>query len=106
MSAPGSTVQIGSDAAIPAEGIRSTTLHTDARARVVSIAMAPGAELKGHTAPSDATLLVVRGRVALDLGEEHLPDAGPGTWTMMPKGLHHAARALEPTVLLLTLRHD
>lgn len=104
MNTSATVVDLGAEGVVPNRGIHSAALHNDARVRVVSLAMAAGEELTDHAASSDATLLVVRGRANLDLGEDgRVIDAGPGTWVMMPAGLRHAVRAHEPTVLLLTL---
>jgi quercetin dioxygenase-like cupin family protein len=106
MTEPPIVADLGADDVVPAEGIHSRALHNGPRARVVSLALAAGEELTDHAASSEATLQVVRGRADLDLAGRALPGAGPGTWVLMPAGMRHAVRALEPTVLLLTLLRD
>ena len=93
------------DVAIPQQGILSRTLHADAAVKVVTLALAPGEELSEHAAAMPATLQVVRGRAELGLGPERI-DAGVGTWVHMAPGLVHSVRAIEPTVVLLTLIKD
>jgi quercetin dioxygenase-like cupin family protein len=99
-------VDLGAADVVPAEGIHSRALVGDGRARMVSMALAAGEELSEHAASSTATIVILRGRADLELGERTVAAAGPGTWVLMPPGLRHAVRAREPTVLLLTLLRD
>lgn len=88
---------------IPTAGVASRTVHSDGRIRVVTLALASGAELTEHAASSQATISVVSGRLRLTLDGEVVDEAGPGAWVMMPPGLRHAVRADADSVLLLTL---
>lgn len=45
---------------------------------------------------------VLGGRLHLRLGEEET-ELAPGGWVRMPARLPHTVRALEPTVMLLTM---
>lgn len=99
-------VDLGAADVVPVEGIHSTTLFNDPRARMVSLALAAGEELTDHASGSLATITVAAGRADIDLGTRTVEDAGPGTWILMPPGLRHAVRAHVPTVLLLTLVRD
>lgn len=91
---------------VPPTGISSRTVHSDARLRVVTLALAAGEELTEHAASSQATITVLSGRLDLTLAGRTVADAGAGAWVMMPPGLRHAVRAHEPSVLLLTLLRD
>lgn len=52
--------------------------------------------------PDGVVIRVLGGRLHLRLGEEETEWA-PGGWVRMPARLPHTVRALEPTVMLLTM---
>ena len=87
---------------VPAAGTLSRTMHQDDDVKVVVFGFAPGEELSEHTASRPALIQVLSGalRLTLDGEEVHAP---AGAWVHMPAGLRHAVRALEPSVMLLTL---
>lgn len=87
---------------IPEEGILSRVLFKDDQIRVVGFGFDTGQELSEHTAAVPAILQVVSGRMAGTLGADVI-DLGPGSWVHMPADLAHSVRALEPSLLLLTL---
>jgi quercetin dioxygenase-like cupin family protein len=87
---------------IPPEGTLSRVLYRDGLVRVVIFAFDTGQELTEHTAAVDAIVQVVAGRLQLTLGEERV-EAVPGSWVRMPAHLPHSVRALEPSVMLLTM---
>lgn len=104
MDEPGgfSVVDTGGAEPIPASGIHSQTVHSDAGVRVVLFGFAAGEELTEHTASRPATIHVLSGGFDLVLGGERV-DAPAGTWVHMAAGLPHALRAREPSRMLLTL---
>lgn len=93
---------LAAEVEIPAEGTLSRVLYKDDTVRVVVFAFDIGQELTEHSTPLPAIIQVVSGRLDLDLDGEHV-EAAPGVWVRMPPGLPHGVRALEPTVMLLTM---
>ena len=79
---------------VPAAGTLSRTMHQDDDVKVVVFGFAAGEELSEHTASRPALIQVLSGALQLTLD---------GAWVHMPAGLRHAVRALEPSVMLLTL---
>lgn len=64
-----------------------------------------GQELSEHTAPFDALVQVLDGRVELIIGGVPVP-ASAGESVLMPAGVPHAVKAVERFKMLLTmLRH-
>lgn len=93
---------IADEVEIPPDGTLSRVLYKDDRLRLVVFAFDAGQELTEHTASIPAVVQVVRGRFAITLGAESV-EAVPGTWIRMPANLRHSVRALEPSVMLLTM---
>lgn len=87
---------------IPTDGTLSRTLYQDDVLRLVGFAFAEGQELTEHSSALSVVIQVLRGRLFLRLGEEET-ELTPGGWVHMPPRLPHAVRALEPTVMLLTM---
>ena len=87
----------------PRDGIVSRTLYADARVRLVSFAFDAGQELTEHSAAVPAIIHVVRGRAELALGDDPSVEVRSGALVHMRAGLRHALKALEPTVMLLTM---
>lgn len=87
---------------IPPDGTLSRVLYRDDRLRVVGFAFDTGQELTEHTSALPVVIQVVRGRLALVLGDEKA-EATPGTWIRLPARLPHTVKAVEPTVMLLTM---
>lgn len=87
---------------IPTDGTLSRVIFKDDEIRLVVFAFDAGQELTDHTAGVSAIIQVVRGRLALTLGEVRT-EIGPSGWVHMEPHLSHAVLALEPTVMLLTL---
>lgn len=87
---------------VPEEGTLSRVLYRDDRLRVVGFAFAEGEELTEHTSPLPVVIQVVQGRLDLVLGGEKT-QALPGSWIRLPARLPHTVRALEPSVMLLTM---
>lgn len=93
---------IASEVEIPPDGTLSRVLYMDDSIRLVVFAFDADQELTEHTASRPALIQVVRGRLHLTLGTEAVT-AVPNTWVRMPARLSHAVRALEPSIMLLTL---
>ena len=93
---------IAAEVEIPQDGTLSRVLYKDERIRLVVFAFDAGQELTEHTASVPAVIQVVRGRFDLTLGDEEVT-ADPSTWIRMPANLPHSVRAVEPSVMLLTM---
>ncbi|MGW4735884.1 cupin domain-containing protein [Streptomyces shenzhenensis] len=87
---------------VPEEGTLSRVLYRDDRLRVVGFAFTAGQELTEHTSALPVVIQVVQGRLDLVPGEERT-QATPGGWIHLPARLPHTVRALEPSVMLLTM---
>jgi quercetin dioxygenase-like cupin family protein len=87
---------------IPSNGCFSRMLYRDDLLRVVGFSFDTGEELTEHSSAFPAVIQVVRGRLTLTLGDEKA-EASTGTWIHLPARLRHTIRALEPTVMLLTM---
>jgi quercetin dioxygenase-like cupin family protein len=93
---------VGGEVEVPADGTLSRVLYKDDRVRLVAFGFDTGQELTEHTAAVPALIQVVRGRFALTLGDDHT-EIGPEAWVRMDPHLPHSLRALEPSVMLLTM---
>lgn len=89
--------------AVPRDGTLSRVLHRSDTLRLVGFAFAEGQELTEHSAAREVVIQVVQGRLALTLGDAEPVELGPTGWVRMPPRLPHSLRALEPTVMLLTM---
>lgn len=87
---------------IPVNGTLSRVLYRDEHIRLVVFAFDEGQELTDHTARHAAIVQVVTGRIELVLDSRPVVLERRG-WVHMPPQLPHAVRALEPTVMVLTL---
>ena len=93
---------LAAEVEIPADGTLSRVLHKDDSIRVVIFAFDTDQELTEHTASVDAVIQVVKGRLRLTLGDETV-EIDPGSWVHMPPHFRHSVRALEPSVMLLSM---
>lgn len=93
---------LAAELVIPDDGTLSRTLYQDDQMRLVGFAFAEGEELTDHTSALAVVIQVVRGRLHLGLGDEET-ELGPGGWVHLPARLTHSVRALEPSVMLLTM---
>lgn len=100
--APTVLADVAAELEIPTDGTLSRVLYRDDRIRVVGFAFDAGQELTDHSSALPVVIQVVRGRLALTLGEEST-EAGPASWIHLPARLPHSVRALEPTIMLLTM---
>ncbi|TMR90101.1 cupin [Nonomuraea basaltis] len=87
---------------IPKDGTLSRVLYRDDRVRVVGFAFDTGQELTEHSSALPVVIQVVKGRLELVLGADKA-EASPGSWIHLPPRLPHTVRAVEPTVMLLTM---
>lgn len=90
---------------IPDAGTLSRVLYRDDRLRVVAFAFDEGQELTEHTAAVPALVQVLSGTISVNLDGETI-EMGPGAWLRMDAHLAHSLRAVEPSVVLLTLLPD
>lgn len=87
---------------VPEAGTLSRVLYADDDVRLVGFAFDEGQELTEHSSALAVIVQVVRGRLAMRLGEQEV-ELGTSGWVHMPPRLPHSVRALEPTVMLLTM---
>lgn len=93
---------LGDEVEIPVNGTLSRVLYKDEDIRLVVFAFDEGQELTDHTARHAAIVQVVTGRIELVLDGRPVVLKRRG-WVHMPPQLPHAVRALEPTIMMLTL---
>lgn len=93
---------LAAEVEIPSEGTLSRVLYRDDLVRVVLFAFDTDQELTEHTASVAAIIQVVSGRLDVTLGAEAVV-AAPGSWLRMPAHLPHSVRALEPSIMLLSM---
>jgi len=92
-----------SDLVTPTEhGIASRILSKNAGGSVTLFAFDAGQGLSEHTAPFDAIVMVLDGRLSLTIGGTNVV-ATPGTIVRMPADVPHAVDAPEPSRMLLTM---
>lgn len=87
---------------IPQNGTLSRVIYKDDQVRLVVFGFDTGQELSDHTARHTAIVQAVSGRLELSLDGDSV-EIGPGSWVHMPPNLPHAVRALEPSVMVLSL---
>lgn len=87
---------------VVADGTLSKVVHHGDGVRLVLFAFDRDQELTEHTASVPASLQVLRGRLAVGVGEERI-ELVPGGYVHLPAKAPHSVRALEPTVLLITM---
>jgi quercetin dioxygenase-like cupin family protein len=86
------------------QGIASRVLARSPGGNLTLFAFDSGQELSEHTAPFDALVIVLEGRLTLAIAGVPVV-ATPGTIVRMPANIPHAVEAMEPTrMLLLMLR--
>ena len=83
----------------------SRVLVRSAGGSVTLFAFAAGQELSEHTAPFDALVHVLEGRLELRVGGASV-QAGAGELVLMPADVPHALRAVEDTKMLLTMLRE
>lgn len=86
-------------------GIASRVLIKTGGGNVTLFAFDEGQGLAEHTAPFDALVMVLEGRLDLTVGEQRLT-ATPGTMVLLPANVPHALDAPEPARMLLIMLRD
>jgi quercetin dioxygenase-like cupin family protein len=86
-------------------GIASRVLVKTGGGNVTLFAFDAGEGLSEHTAPFDALVLVLDGRLTLTIGGRAV-DAAPGTIVRMPAGVPHAVAATAPSRMLLIMLRE
>ena len=87
---------------IPPDGTLSRVLHKDERIRLVAFGFDTDQELTEHSSASAVVVQVVTGRIRFDVGEAS-SELTPVSWIYLEPNEPHSLRALEPSVVLLTL---
>ena len=83
-------------------GIASRILAKTGGGSLTLFAFDTGQGLAEHTAPFDAMVMVLGGRLLLTIGGVEVT-ATPGTVVRMPAGVPHAVDAPEPARMLLSM---
>jgi quercetin dioxygenase-like cupin family protein len=83
-------------------GIASRILSKTGGGSLTLFAFDAGQGLAEHTAPFDALVMVLNGRLVLTIGGVEVV-AMPGTVVRMPASVPHAVEAPEPSRMLLTM---
>lgn len=91
--------------ASPGHGIASRVLAKTSGGNVTLFAFDAGEGLSEHTAPFDALVLVVDGRLTLTIGGV-VVEARPGTLTRMRANVPHAVEANEASRMLLIMLRE
>jgi quercetin dioxygenase-like cupin family protein len=99
---PAQAVTLDRELAYVPGAIVSRTLAKARGGSLTLFAFDAGQELSEHTAPFDAFVLVLDGRVELLIGGAPVL-ASAGETVRMPAGIPHAVRAVEPFKMLLTM---
>ena len=85
----------------PEATVSRTAMRTEG-GNVVLFAFDSGQELSEHTAAMPAFIQVLRGRLLVNGGDDEREGA-PGDLVYLPTRLPHAVKALEPSVMMLTM---
>ena len=87
------------------QGIASRILSKNNGGSLTLFAFDKGQGLAEHTAPFDAIVMVLEGRLTLTIGGNDVV-ALPGTVVRMPANIPHALEAPEPSRMLLTMLRE
>lgn len=85
---------------VPAEGILSRPIFSDAQMRVTLFGMSAGQEMTEHTTTMEAILQFIAGTARITLGED-AHEVKAGAWVRMAPNLPHSIHALTPLKMLL-----
>jgi quercetin dioxygenase-like cupin family protein len=102
---PARALRIAELARVSEAATLSRVLVRSAGGSVTLFAFAAGQELSEHTAPFDALVHVLEGRLELRIGGASVR-AGAGEIVLMPAGVPHALVAPEDTKMLLTMLRE
>lgn len=86
-------------------GIASRILSKNNGGSITLFAFDAGQGLSEHTAPFDAIVMVLDGRLLLTIGGTEVT-ARPGTVVRMPAHVPHAVDAAEPSRMILTMLRE
>jgi quercetin dioxygenase-like cupin family protein len=86
-------------------GIASRILSKNGGGSITLFAFDAGQGLSEHTAPFDAIVMVLEGRLTLTIGGTEVA-ATPGTIVRMPAQVPHAVDAPEPSRMILTMLRE
>ena len=86
-------------------GIASRILSKNGGGNLTLFAFDAGQGLSEHTAPFDAIVMVLDGRLAITIGGKEVL-AAAGTIVRMPANVPHAVDAPEPSRMLLTMLRE
>lgn len=89
---------------IQAGAVVSKVVHRDDDMDVTVFGFDAGEGLTEHTAARPAIVQVLSGRLQFTVEGDEV-DMVRGTWVHMSAGAAHSLKAVEPTVMLLTLLH-
>ncbi len=93
---------VSAEVEIPRDGTLSRVLHQDDSVRLVAFAFDAGQELTEHTAARPAVVQVISGRI--EMGVDGIAfEMTPGGWLLLDARQSHSLRAVEPSLVLLTL---
>lgn len=93
---------LAAEVEIPENGTLSRVIYKDDQVRLVVFGFDTGQELSDHTARHTAIVHAVSGRLELSLDGDTV-EVAPGSWVHMPPNLPHAVKALEPSVMVLSM---
>lgn len=102
---PAQTVPLAELASVSPGSITSRILAKNAGGSVTLFAFDTGQGLAEHTAPFDALVMVLDGRLELTIGGAAVT-AAAGSVVRMPAHVPHAVDAAEPTRMLLTMLRE
>ena len=103
--APAEALQLSALITPAPHGIASRILSKNNGGSLTLFAFDAGQGLAEHTAPFDAIVMVLDGRLALTVGGVQVM-ATPGTVVRMPANVPHAVDAPEPSRMLLTMLRE
>jgi len=103
--APAVTAAISNLIRVAPEAIVSRVVAKSGGGTVTLFAFAAGQELSEHTAPFDALVHVVEGRLDLTIGGKPMTLAS-GEIVVMPANVPHALRAVEDVTMILTMLRE
>ena len=102
---PSEVVAVSELVQVAPEAIVSRVLLRSPAGSVTVFAFAAGQELAEHTAPFDALVQVVAGRLELTIGGRPVTVTG-GQLVVMPAQVPHALRAAVDSTMILTMLRD
>ena len=103
--APAEVLQLNELIKRAEQGIASRILAKNSGGSLTLFAFDTGQGLAEHTAPFDAVVMVLEGRLTLTIGGSEML-ATPGTVVRMPANVPHAVDAPEPARMLLTMLRE